>query len=229
MSRTRLLSVALLAVALVAGPLATVLAARQPEATLCVVVQGAPTDVTADELTAGIVDGDYIITAVRSCPAHPGPDDDGDGPGVDATAGPPVKDTGQWVVQPITRDPLTDDPVTATWVFADGSRSAALIVECMSLGLTQVRISWNAFLDLATADITTRIADEDPVTQAWPVDETGTSSFYPTDPLAFLASLFGKDRLVAQTKPWNWNEMTLVFPVAGIEQAVANVRTACGW
>lgn len=229
MYRTLLLSLAML----VASPAATALAASQPDpqrgTRLCVVVLGAHADVSADELAAGIADGTMVITSVRPCaePPREGPDEDAPDP--DVTAGPPAKGTGQWVVNPIEQDPLTDDPITSTWVYADGSRSAALVVECVSRGITQVRIFWNLYLDLETAGITTRIADEEPVTQAWPLDETGTSSYYPTDPLAFLASLFGKDRLVAQTKPWNRNDTTLVFPITGVEDAVANVRTACGW
>jgi hypothetical protein len=209
------------------APAAITLAARQPEAELCISVAGAPDDVTPDELREGIADGSYAITSVRPCPS----DGQGghEGPGPAGTPRPPAKGTGQWVVNPIEQDALTDDPITATWLFADGSRSAALIVECISRGVTQVRILWNVYLDLETADITTRIGDQDPVTQAWPLDTNGTSSYYPTDPLAFLATLFGQDRLVAQTQPWNRNEVTLVFPIAGVEEAVANVRTACGW
>lgn len=210
-------------------PGAITLAARQPEAELCVSVAGAPLDVTPDELRDGIVDGSYTITSARPCATSPDGGSAGDDAGPIGTPRPPTKDTGQWVVNPITQDPMTDDAVTATWVFADGSRSAALIVECASRGLTSVRIFWNAYLDLETADITTRVGEGDPVTQAWPLDTNGTSSYYPTDPLAFLASLFGQDRLVAQTQPWNRNEVTLLFPVAGVEQAVANVRTACDW
>lgn len=217
---------------LIASPAAMMLAASRTEASrearLCVVVAGAPADVSADELTQGIIDGSYDIISVRPC-AVPSQQDDGDDDGPDPTPRPPTKATGQWVVNPITIDPLTDDSVTATWVFANGSRSTALYVECVSGGLTQVRIFWGAFLDLQTADITSRIDDEDPVIQSWPLDALGTSSFYPTDPLAFLGSLFGKDRLVAQAKPWNQNELTLVFPITGIEGAVANVRAACDW
>jgi len=220
-------------VSLVAIPAVTALSASQPdpgaETQLCVSVLGVDTDASAAEVTAGITDGSIVITSVRPCaqPPHQGPDDDVPDPA--ATTRPPTKGTGQWVVNPIEKDPLSDDPVTATWVFADGSRSAALVVECVTRGITQVRIFWNLYLDLETAGITTRIAAEDPVTQAWPLDETGTSSFYPTDPLVFLGDMFGKDRLVAQTKPWNKNETTLVFPITGVEAAVANVREACGW
>lgn len=231
MLRSLLLSLVLVTIL----PPAPASAADASATQLCVAVEGARDEVTPDELTAGIVDGSMVITAVRSCthPPRPGQDAEDPGeledPGPTATTKPPTKDTGQWVVNPIELDPLTDDPVTATWVYADGSRTAALIVECLSRGVTQVRIFWNLYLDLETAHITSRIGDEEPVTQGWPLDETGTSAFYPLDPLTFLASLFGKDRLVAQTRPWNRNETTLVFPIAGVEAAVSNVREACRW
>jgi hypothetical protein len=124
---------------------------------------------------------------------------------------------------------VTDEPVTATWVFADGSRSSALIVECLVRGETQVRILWNVYLDMYAVGITSRIDEEPPITQDWPVDANGTSSFYPTDDLAFLSQMFDRTRLVAQVQPWNQDQVTLTFPIAGIESAVTNVRTACGW
>ena len=94
---------------------------------------------------------------------------------------------------------------------------------------TQVYIFWNSFLDLESARVTTRIDDQELIAQGWPVDEPGTSSYYPTDELAFVGDLFGATRLVAQVTPWNAASMTVVFPVAGVEAAVANVRSACGW
>jgi hypothetical protein len=224
MRRTILLVVALL----VTGPTAVADAARQPEAQLCVTVVGAPDDVTPEELTEGIVDGSYVVASVRPCARNQGPRGDGT-PTPDPSAPPLTKDTGQWVVNPIERDPLTDEPVSATWVYADGSSSIALVVQCATRGQTQVYIFWNAFLDLESARITTRIDDQEPLAQGWPVDEPGTSSYYPNDELAFIDDLFGATRLAAQANPWNAEPMTVVFPVAGIEAAVANVRSACGW
>jgi hypothetical protein len=224
MRRLILLVAAILAV----GPTAIADAARQPEAQLCVTVIGAPDDVTPDELTSGIVDGSYVVASVRPCARDHDPGDGG-APTPEPTALPPRSDTGQWVVNPIERDPLTDEPVTATWVFADGSSRIALVIQCATRRQTQVYIFWDAFLDLRSARITTRIDDQQPIPQSWPVDEPGTSSYYPNDELAFIGELFGATRLAAQATPWNAEPITVVFPVAGIEAAVANVRSACGW
>jgi type VI secretion system protein VasI len=222
--------VALFIAFLALSPTAVATAARQPAAELCVTVIGAPDDVTAQELTEGIGDGTYTIASVHPCSEEPRPDPRGPkGPGPDPTPAVPTSSTGQWVVNPIETDPLTDESVAGTWVFADGSATVALIVQCLGRGQTKVSIFWTEFLDLTAARITTRIDDEEPATQGWPVDELGTTSYYPTDELAFLGSLFGKSRLVAQTTPWNENPMTVVFPITGIENAVANVRQACGW
>ena len=212
---------------LIVGPAAVTQAARQPETRLCVVVAGAPQDVTPEELTEGIADGSYVVTSVAPC-ANQGPRAGG-APTPEPSATPIARDTGQWVVNPIDRDPLTDEPVTATWVYADGSDTIALVVQCTTRSQTRVYIFWNAFLDLESARITTRIDDQEPLAQGWPVDEPGTSSYYPTDEVAFVQDLFGATRLVAQVKPWNAEPMTVVFPVTGLEAAVANVRSACGW
>ncbi len=223
MRRIIALTLALLALA----PATAVLAARQAEAHLCVVVTGAPTDVTAEELTEGIADGTYVVTGIEPCA-----DGGGGGnlpPAPNRTSAPPSKGTGQWIVNPIERDPLTDEPIASTWVYADGSTSVALVVQCVSRAQTQVHIFWNAYLEMESARITTRIDDQTPISQPWPVDVPGTSSFYPSDELVFLDDLFGATRLVAQVKPWNQASMTVIFPVAGIEEAVTNVRAACQW
>ncbi len=221
----RILSLALALSILV--PAAVTHAARQPEAQLCISVVGAPEDVTPQELTDGIADGSYVVSSVRPC-ANRGPIAGG-APTPEATTPPITKDTGQWVVNPIERDPLSDEPVTATWVYADGSASIALVIQCATRSQTKVYIFWNAFLDLEQARITTRIDDQEPIALGWPVDEPGTSSYYPNDELRFIEDLFGATRLAAQADPWNGEPITVVFPVAGVEAAVANVRSACGW
>ena len=220
--------IALVLATLVIGPAAVADAARQPEAHLCVVVTGAPDDVTPEELTEGIADGSYVVTAARPCALNQGPRGGGAST-PDPTTKPPAQATGQWIVNPIEHDPLTDEPIANTWVYADGSNAIALVVRCVSRAQTEVYIFWNAFLDLSAASITTRIDDQVPFTQVWPVDAPGTSSFYPTDELTFLGELFGADRLVANVTPWDQEPITVIFPVAGVEAAVANVRSACGW
>jgi hypothetical protein len=45
---------------------------------------------------------------------------------------------------------------------------------------------------------------------------------------AFIESLFGETRLVAQLTSES-GPVTAVFDIAGIEHAVANVRETCGW
>jgi hypothetical protein len=221
--------IALVLALLVVGPAAVTQAARQPEAHLCVVVTGAPDDVTPQELAAGIADGSYVITSTRPCAMNQGPHGDGGAATPEPAGGPIPKDTGQWIVNPIERDPLTDEPVASTWVFADGSNSIALVIRCVSRAQTEVYIFWNAYLEMESASITTRMDDDAPLTQAWPVDAPGTSSFYPTDELVFINDLMGATRLVAKATPWNQEPITVIFPVTGIEAAVANVRSACGW
>lgn len=45
----------------------------------------------------------------------------------------------------------------------------------------------------------------------------------------YQALMRREERLLARAQPWSHDEVTLAFPIAGVEQAVANVRTACGW
>src|SRR5690606_8254794 len=77
MLRSLLLSLVLVTIL----PPAPASAADASATQLCVAVEGARDEVTPDELTAGIVDGSMVITAVRSCTHPPRPGQDAEDPG----------------------------------------------------------------------------------------------------------------------------------------------------
>ena len=47
--------------------------------------------------------------------------------------------------------------------------------------------------------------------------------------IPFIRSLFGGERLYLRATPFNENRVEMVFPIAGLEEAIAPLRAACNW
>lgn len=213
----RLAVLALAGVMMVPAPAA----AQSPEVAtsrvLCITVTGAPDAVTPGSLLAGLLNGSISLDAVGDCPPSP-------------TETPqPVGVTGAWIVGEIERDPLTDEPTAAAGLFAEDENGVGLVIRCRPGKETEAFINWGEYLGSDPPRVTTRLDDDEPKERTWNASTDSRSTFYPLDPIEFIESLFGRRRLVAQTTPFNEAPKTVVFTLAGVEEAVANVREACGW
>ena len=197
----------------------------QTETALCLRVQAAPevdlTDAAAVE--DGIIFGDIVVTEVVPCDAATAP----------MASATPVSDagTGAWDVRPPEIDPMTDDPRALVYLTAESGTSTwgkpiTLMIGCTDES-TKLTVSWIDWLgpdDLI--DVDTRIGDGPVTTDHWFNAETDTG--YGGSDVAFIKSLFGETRLVIRTTTFD-GSITAVFDITGIENAVANVRAACGW
>jgi len=47
--------------------------------------------------------------------------------------------------------------------------------------------------------------------------------------IPFIRGLFGGERLYLRATPFNENRVEMVFPIAGLEEAIAPLRAACNW
>ncbi|WP_165837601.1 type VI secretion system-associated protein TagO [Zavarzinia aquatilis] len=47
--------------------------------------------------------------------------------------------------------------------------------------------------------------------------------------IPWLRKLFGHDRLLIRAMPYNESELTVEFPISGLEEAAKPLRAACGW
>jgi type VI secretion system protein VasI len=139
---------------------------------------------------------------------------------------------GEWQVE--TEINPMDDSRTVTMILLSSSgergyRGApVLVLRCQS-NRTDVYINWRDFLGSDDIRVTTRIGSEEPVTRRWSLSTDKTASFYRGSDVEFIQSMFGAERLVAQTIPYNSDPVTAIFNITGLEMAVAELRAACDW
>ena len=200
----------------------------QTETALCLRVRAAPeADLTAAAAVEdGIIFGDIVVTEVVPCDAVAGP----------MASATPVSEvgTGAWDVPPIEVDPMTDDRralvslVAASGTFWNGD-PYTLTIACAD-GSTELTVTW--LWDLGPErliDVDTRIGDGEVTREPW--FNSGQATSYGGADTTFIESLFGGTELALRVDVpgESLGEATAGFDISGIENAVANVREACGW
>lgn len=139
--------------------------------------------------------------------------------------------TGSWQVDPIKKDAITDEQTASATLSLGGGTGLGIV--CATGARTALAVLWDSFLGSQEFPIVEiRIGSSPPESKAWSTEASTSFTFYPggSEPnIAFIESMFGQTQLVARlTKPRGGTE-TLTFDITGIENAVANVRTACVW
>jgi hypothetical protein len=213
---------------LMPGP---VVAQQETELCLRVEVTG---DVDLSDRSAvqeGVTTGEILVTDVLDCDAVASPAPESQAP--DSDVG-----TGAWVVGPIEVDPATGDRrASASLAAAEGTvwwgEPYTLTITC-SLGIIDVAVTWLWELGPERlVDVETKIGDDQSTTEPWFND--GQSTSYGRDDEEFIQSLLGETLLSQQVAlpqqvavPQGGMAAVAVFDISGIENAVANVREACG-
>ena len=129
---------------------------------------------------------------------------------------------------------MTDEPTANVALAASSGTSAfgnpiMLIVRC-ARGETEVFVSWNDYLGSdSLVPVSVRVDDGSVTDDFWYASTDNTATFYPDDEITFINRLSWAQRLVLQTTPYNEGPTTAVFDLAGMENAIANVREACDW
>jgi type VI secretion system protein VasI len=138
-------------------------------------------------------------------------------------------------VSDIERDVITDEAGATAVLLAERpgpdfvTDPPGLVLRCQR-GRTDAYIEWRQFFGAASAvEVTVRIGNAEPVTQDWHVSADNTSTLLPGNTMRFIESLFGETRVAARTTPYGDDPVTAEFSITGVENAVANVREACGW
>ena len=151
----------------------------------------------------------------------------------------PTPSMGKWVVGTYT-DPLDDSILTGATLAADSGEGmngdpVGLDIICLE-GLTGLGISWGSYLGMDDPDVTYRIDDAPAETRQWTISSTDyEGTFFPyssrKDPstLAFIQKLMEADQLIARVDPYMGASITAIFDLTGIENALEEVRAACGW
>jgi type VI secretion system protein VasI len=140
---------------------------------------------------------------------------------------------GDWDIGDLEQDPLTDEATAIAMLEAESGANRfgtpiGLLIRC-SNGSTELFIAWQDYLGSDSPRVQSRIGDAKPSDMRWNLSTSSDSTFYPKDAVAFVKSMFGESQFVAQTQPYSEGNVTAVFNITGIEEAVVNVREACGW
>ena len=149
----------------------------------------------------------------------------------DASAEPdgqPPSNMGNWNVEERT-DPITD-VVNVFSSLPSESGDQVLVVRCMA-NVTGVMFLWGDYLgsDDAT-NVTHRFDDHDPETTLWPMTTSSNAHLRTSGrAIRFARQLLDAERLAARTTPFRESPVTAIFSLAGTRDALAPVRTACGW
>jgi type VI secretion system protein VasI len=116
-----------------------------------------------------------------------------------------------------------------------GEEKPTLIVRCME-NTTSIYITTNGCHLVSSdyndyGDITYRIDDDSAKTQAFTesTNNRALGLWRGGEAIPFIRSLFGGSSLLMRFTPFNESPVTARFPIAGLDEAVAPLREACGW
>jgi type VI secretion system protein VasI len=154
------------------------------------------------------------------------PESDDHPPAVSQPDGSP----GKWRTEKSTN--VLDDSTTVVLLLtADQGASKfgdkiTLVARCQS-NKTETYIRWGEYIAEAPS-VVTRVDSGNALPRYWDVSADNKSTFH-RNPIDFLKSLLGSERLVAQMAPYNENPRTAVFDTKGLDAAIYPLRVACSW
>ncbi|WP_220814978.1 type VI secretion system-associated protein TagO [Pseudomonas paralcaligenes] len=142
------------------------------------------------------------------------------------------KGISSWKVIEKELDPLTDEPIVSAYIvsaLAEGqSVTPRLVIRCKG-HKTAMFIFWGARLD-KWPDVTFRVGKGAATTTSWHLSNDGKSSFVRDAPIDLIKSIIENDDMVAAAvTPRRGLPLSAVFNVAGAGEALAEVRSTCGW
>jgi type VI secretion system protein VasI len=105
--------------------------------------------------------------------------------------------------------------------------SPTLVLRCKERK-TVAYIDWEAYLGLDETRVLTRIDDQPASRTSWSISTDRKASFH-EQPIAFIKSLLGHQRLVSEVTPYGENPVLVTFSIAGLNQAIGPLRETCGW
>jgi len=139
---------------------------------------------------------------------------------------------GAWRVRKDV-DPLTDNPIYFATLFADTGKGRyggpiTLTVRCKN-SLTELYVGWGSYLGSDDTEVVYRIDKEKPIRADWSNSTDNKATFFPGSPVATLKRLVDSTSFVASVTPYNENPITATFDTSGAKEALADLRSGCGW
>lgn len=94
---------------------------------------------------------------------------------------------------------------------------------------TEVFVSWEVYLGIDTTDVLQRLDDERARTRAWSISTDHEATFYPGSDIGFVRELMSHKKLLLQVTPYGESPVRATFSLAGLENALVELRKSCGW
>lgn len=142
--------------------------------------------------------------------------------------------TGKWKVRMET-SPIDDSKNAYASIDANETIPSmisrvrpSLMLRCKEK-TTEAYITWNVFIGTDETDVLTRLDSETAVKSAWSISTDHEATFYGGNDISFIKQLFGHRKFLAQVTPYGESPVIVTFDVAGIEEAVKPLQSACGW
>lgn len=220
----RSMSLVLPITALLAGG-SPVAAQDAPQAELCLRVEGSAVTESDDpeRVTAMIVAGEMTIVEVVPCAPAPDSDSDSDWMG---------HNYGAWFVSDIKRDAPAGETLAIAGVEAHLGASLTgqphlLAVRCNEGGV-ELSVGWHDDIDTEYPTVEVVTGSGASQLEPWSRSTDHESTFYPSHlAQSFVESLYGETSLIVRMTLDGQAPWTAVFDIEGVEQALANVWTAC--
>lgn len=110
---------------------------------------------------------------------------------------------------------------------ADSGQDAALWVRCRN-NKTDLVVTWPRSLGGSSQVIQWRIDDRPAQSETWQLSQDGRTLFAP-QAIPLARQMLKAQEFAIRTNPAGAQQQSLFFRIAGLEDAIAPVRQACGW
>lgn len=117
--------------------------------------------------------------------------------------------------------------VVAVGAFHDGGQDAALWVRCRS-NKTELIVTWPRSLGRGRQVAQWRLDDRPPLSETWQTSDDGRALFA-AQSIPLVKQMFKAQEFAIRANPGGAGQQSLFFKIAGLEEAIAPVRQACGW
>lgn len=102
-----------------------------------------------------------------------------------------------------------------------------IVLRC-SENTTNAYINWDTYLGIDNIKVLTRIDKKKAIKRNWSISTGNKATFAPKN-IAFIKSLFGHSKFLAELTPYGDNPKMATFDIAGLKEAIKPLRKECGW
>ncbi|WP_375056644.1 type VI secretion system-associated protein TagO [Zobellella sp. DQSA1] len=105
-----------------------------------------------------------------------------------------------------------------------------LYIRCME-NTTSLYVIWNAFIGVDVTEVTYRIDDGKAVKKIWDVstDHKSTGLWIGSKSIPLIKEMLGSERFVVRVIPYASSPETAIFPIAGLQSWINEIRSLCSW